>query len=59
MRLIPRDEQFFGLFDELAQRLAGSARLLQQLFADPAHIDRARGGRSRCWSTRPTTSPTT
>lgn len=39
MRLIPRDEQFFGLFDELAQRLAGSARLLQQLFADPARID--------------------
>ncbi|HEU0078689.1 MAG TPA: DUF47 family protein [Longimicrobiaceae bacterium] len=38
MRLIPRDEQFFDLFNELAQRLAGSARLLQKLFADPAHI---------------------
>ena len=38
MRLIPRDEQFFDLFNQLAQRLADSARLLQKLFADPAHI---------------------
>jgi uncharacterized protein Yka (UPF0111/DUF47 family) len=38
VRLIPRDEQFFDLFNQLAEKLAGSARLLQKLFADPAHI---------------------
>lgn len=39
MRLIPRDEQFFDLFSELAQRLAGSARLLERLFAEPDRLD--------------------
>jgi hypothetical protein len=34
-RLIPRDEQFFDLFNQLAQHLKSSARLLDQLFAEP------------------------
>ncbi|HEU4563834.1 MAG TPA: DUF47 family protein [Gemmatimonadaceae bacterium] len=39
MRLIPRDEAFFDMFAELATRLTGTARLIGQLFADPAHLD--------------------
>jgi len=35
-RLIPRDEQFFDLFNQLAGHLKTSARLLDQLFADPS-----------------------
>jgi predicted phosphate transport protein (TIGR00153 family) len=35
-RLIPRDEQFFDLFNQLAQHLKTSAQLLDQLFAEPA-----------------------
>jgi len=35
VRLIPKDENFFGLFNELARRLAESARLLNRLFAEP------------------------
>lgn len=38
-RLIPRDEQFFVLFDSLADHLVQSARLLGQLFADPARVN--------------------
>jgi predicted phosphate transport protein (TIGR00153 family) len=34
-RLIPRDEQFFDLFNQLAQHLKSSAQLLDQLFAEP------------------------
>jgi predicted phosphate transport protein (TIGR00153 family) len=34
-RLIPRDEQFFDLFNQLAQHLKTSAHLLAQLFAEP------------------------
>ena len=34
-RLIPRDEQFFDLFNQLAQHLQTSAQLLDQLFAEP------------------------
>lgn len=34
-RLIPRDEQFFDLFNQLAGHLRTSAQLLEQLFADP------------------------
>jgi predicted phosphate transport protein (TIGR00153 family) len=34
-RLIPRDEQFFDLFNQLAQHLKTAARLLDQLFAEP------------------------
>jgi uncharacterized protein len=35
-RFIPRDEQFFELFNELAGHLKTSAALLEQLFANPA-----------------------
>jgi uncharacterized protein len=34
-RLIPRDQEFFTLFDELASHLAVSARLLNELFEQP------------------------
>jgi len=39
VRLIPRDERFFDLFSEIAARLTTSARLLNQLFAEPHKID--------------------
>lgn len=35
MRLIPRDEQFYDLFTQLAERLTLAARLLHQLFREP------------------------
>jgi predicted phosphate transport protein (TIGR00153 family) len=35
-RLIPRDEQFFDLFNQLAEHLRTTARLVDQLFADPS-----------------------
>lgn len=35
-RLIPRDQEFFGLFNELATHLVASARLLNELFEQPA-----------------------
>ena len=38
MRLIPRDEQFFPMFEELAKRLSASAGLLAELFADPGRL---------------------
>ena len=38
MRLIPRDEQFFPMFLELALKLSQSAELLEQLFADPGRL---------------------
>ena len=34
-RLIPRDEQFFDLFNQLAEHLKTAAALLGELFADP------------------------
>ena len=34
-RLIPRDEQFFDLFNQLAHHLETSAQLLDQLFSEP------------------------
>jgi len=34
-RLIPRDEQFFDLFNQLAEHLKTAAGLLDQLFANP------------------------
>jgi uncharacterized protein len=37
MRLIPRDEQFYDLFTQLAERLTRSAQLLHQLFQEPQH----------------------
>lgn len=39
MRLIPRDEGFFALFNELAKRLKEAARLLTLLFAEPDKLD--------------------
>ena len=38
-RLIPRDEQFFDLFNQLAAHLATTARMLNELFAQPARVD--------------------
>ncbi|HET7457380.1 MAG TPA: DUF47 family protein [Gemmatimonadaceae bacterium] len=40
MRLIPRDEQFFDLFSQIAQRITASAELLAKLFAEPASLDK-------------------
>ena len=37
-RLIPRDEQFFDLFNQLAEHLKTAAGLLNQLFADPSRM---------------------
>ena len=34
-RFIPRDEQFFDLFNQLAEHLKTAAKLLDQLFAEP------------------------
>ena len=39
MRLIPRDDQFFTLFNQIAERIKASADLLSQLFADPARLE--------------------
>jgi predicted phosphate transport protein (TIGR00153 family) len=39
LRLIPRDEGFFDLFNELAKRLKTAAALLTQLFAEPRRLD--------------------
>ena len=38
MRLIPRDEQFFPMFGSLAQKLAATSRLLEQLFNEPDRL---------------------
>jgi predicted phosphate transport protein (TIGR00153 family) len=37
-RLIPRDEQFFDLFDQLTAHLTQAARMLAVLLDDPAHV---------------------
>jgi len=37
-RLIPRDQEFFALFNELATHLATSAKLLYELFEKPSQI---------------------
>ncbi len=37
-RLIPRDEQFFELFNQLAEHLKTAAHLLDELFADPSRV---------------------
>ena len=39
MRLIPRDEVFFDLFNEMAKRTKSAAVLLKQLFAEPGQLD--------------------
>jgi len=38
VRLIPRDEEFFDMFASLASLLTASARLLHELFSDPAEL---------------------
>ena len=35
MRLIPRDEAFFDMFEQLAERISASAKLLRRLFSEP------------------------
>ena len=37
-KLIPHDEQFFDLFDQLTAHLTQSARMLAELFDDPQHV---------------------
>ena len=37
-RLIPRDQEFFGLFNELASHLQSSAKLLHDLFEKPDRL---------------------
>ena len=37
-RLVPRDQEFFVLFDQLAGHLATAARLLHELFQNPANL---------------------
>ncbi len=37
MRLLPKNENFYELFAEIAQRLSGAAVLLNKLFEDPAN----------------------
>ena len=39
MRLIPKDEKFFDLFDALAERLTRSAGVLNELFTEPTRLD--------------------
>jgi predicted phosphate transport protein (TIGR00153 family) len=39
MRLLPRDQEFFVMFDQLAQRLKSAAQLLNQLFLEPGRLD--------------------
>ena len=38
-RLIPKDKEFFTLFNELASHLQSSARLLRDLFAKPERLE--------------------
>jgi predicted phosphate transport protein (TIGR00153 family) len=37
-RLLPRDEKFFELFDQLAAHLATTAQMLDTLFAEPQNV---------------------
>jgi hypothetical protein len=39
VRLIPKDEGFFELFDQLSSKLTRSAQVLDQLFTDPNRLD--------------------
>jgi predicted phosphate transport protein (TIGR00153 family) len=40
VRLIPRDEGFFTLFGQLAEKLTASTKLLQDMLANSAHFER-------------------
>jgi predicted phosphate transport protein (TIGR00153 family) len=37
-KLIPRDEQFFDMFSEIAKRLSTAAKLLNRMFAEPDRL---------------------
>ena len=37
-RLIPRDEQFFDLFNQLSNHLSTTAKMLNELFGDPGRV---------------------
>ena len=39
MQLIPRDNQFYDLFSQVASRMSGSATLLHELFKDPRKLE--------------------
>lgn len=39
MRFLPKDEGFFGLFDQLSARLTTSAALLRDLFSQPQRLE--------------------
>ena len=39
MRFLPKDEGFFGLFDQLSARLKTSAALLKELFSAPERLE--------------------
>jgi uncharacterized protein Yka (UPF0111/DUF47 family) len=39
VRLIPHDEVFFDLFNEIAKRASTAAALLERLFAEPGRLD--------------------
>jgi uncharacterized protein Yka (UPF0111/DUF47 family) len=39
LKLIPRDDQFYTLFAQVASKLSGSATLLHELFKDPHKLD--------------------
>ena len=39
VRLIPKDEGFFDLFDALAERLTRSASVLNELFTEPTRLE--------------------
>ncbi len=43
MRFLPKDEGFFGLFDQLSARLTTSATLLRQLFDQPERLEELAG----------------
>ena len=38
-RLIPRDQEFFTLFDQLATHLLNASRLLRELFDNPSRLE--------------------
>ncbi len=38
MRLIPRDEEFFSMFAELARRVTAAAKIVHQLFLEPEDL---------------------
>lgn len=39
MRFLPKDEGFFGLFDQLSARLKSSSALLKDLFSEPSRLE--------------------